>query len=181
MKLQKKIKALAGFVKRGFRYEKFDFTKIEQNLGMLDYCAVLRLVPMGFHWKSVRMVVGGPISATGTLELFSRHVRTEQAHRYTVNFEGKPTTDDGVVSFALPLATESANIGVVGIYYTNDDGTQGRYIARRPATVQRGHIVNIQVPPPIIGKENGGRAYIKPEVEELTGEKRENVLMQMQQ
>ncbi len=170
MKLKRIITQLCGFVGRGFRYERFDHTHLENSVGLLDYCVVLRLVPTGFRWKKVRMVIGGPVSATGTLELFTRHIRTEGSRRYTVTYMATPNGEDRPVTFAVPVVGDRSNIGIVGIYYTLEDGTEHNYITRQAVTVARGKMLDINVPAPQQNKE-----YVKPTVTVLEGEDAEEV------
>lgn len=179
MKLKKIFTELGGFVARGFRYERFDYSHLESSLGLLDYCVVIRLVPVGFRWKEVRMVVSGPVCATGTLDLFSRHVRKVGTTRYTVNYRSTPKSDDGIVNFGVPVSNESADIGIIGVYYTLEDGTTHNYITRRPVTVTRGKVLAINVPAPQSDLAGEKRAYEKPTVKVLEGEEAETIKNQL--
>jgi len=146
MTIKRILSELGGFVGRGFRYERYDFSDMGKTKDLLDFCAVLRIHPVGFSWSKIRLVIGGPVSAAGTLDLFSRRVRKESAVRYTVSGEFQPSNDEGVVFCALPMAGATASIGIVGIYFTGTDGREHSYITRSGVKVSRGKILDIGVP-----------------------------------
>lgn len=152
MTIKRIITEVGGFIGRGFRYERYDYTEISSAMKALDYCNLIKVMPAGFAWKAVRMVVGGPVSTSGTLELFSRHVRKETAHRYTVTFETDAQSDGSYV-FAIPVTTATASIGVVGIYFCTADGQEHSYITPGRVTVKRGGVTSIVVPPPASGEK----------------------------
>lgn len=176
MTLKKIITEAGRFIGRGFRYERFDVTALSNRDGapVTDFCALVKVEPVGFEWKTLRMAVGGPVTASGTLELFTRRVRKEHSTRYTLNFAGAPTPERQSSVFGIPLATEKANVGIIGVYFTTADGLEHSYITRKAVTLTRGNVMVISVPKPAAESEK--RDYVPPQVRVVGGEERQRIV-----
>lgn len=178
MEMKKYLSGLSGYVRRGFRHERYDITTLasRKDAPVSDFCSLIKVEPVGFNWVQLRMVVGGPISTSGTLELFSRRIRREASSRYTLNFYGNPTAEHQACIFGIPMPTETANVGIIGVYFTLADGSQHRYITRSTVTLTRGRVLLISVPEPV--REAKGE-YVKPTVTVLDGEARRRAIEAM--